>query len=720
MRRDYRAAQLAEEDATAEHATIQVETIEAQIAAQKSELNGMNDDMRELDKQLYLERLAMTSSVGQQLVEETLEAQNRKLIHDSALRTFAAVEDRLNEAKAEAEQMNSKSDAQRLQLTKLVREAQAARREAEAERQAAAVKQRNLREEVDEMRASISSLEEKLHTKQIQLGDRKRKAASARKVDGSKHAELSRVVALQEVELAQVRQELNACANASHVSRDTHGGQVHGAAMARRLAEQEVELLRQYLDEVVGTTSALRTQCMIAETESRKMQVKIARMRSRADSPTIVAEKELISTISVSSSAVEVSFGDYAGRRSPPRTLSPGRTRASPGRSPERTKQLQKDGPLPFMDIDALIQQVAEEHTRNVVGRTYQRTAVVESPSTYAQPRFSPPRSPVATAAFATSPSKPLPASSQPQAARSLFAPSSPVPNRQAIPEYRASPRSSLTVAFAVETRSSPPKRLIRQQTGPRQSASGGALVIPPRGSPHATRASVPPAPGRSGAAIAPRQPPEWSRQTELRPPTNAAEAAVVAQAVRGPAAVVVPRGRPGASAIAPRQPAEWSRQSEVRPSTSAAEAAAGILLRPPAVEYALGKVDFERQAKRQAIDRGPRDLEAGEKAKLAPPPQMEEENETVSTQAIPTTTLFPGRSLTDRWWFQEVMPESGVEVLIEVSEDEDAGFGETHFHHTRCIVSPLPRTFVYCTPLCIVAYCCTCGSLDHSDARAK
>ena len=237
---DELAAQVADEEATAEHAATQVGTCEAQIAAQKSELDGMNDELRELDKQLHFERLAMTDSVGQQLVEETLEAQSRKLIHDSALRTFAAVEDRLNEAKAGAEQMNSKSDAQRLQLTKLVREAQAARQQAEAEHQAAAVKQTILKEEVEETRASLSSLEDKLHTKQIQLGDRKRKAASARKVDETKHAELSRIVALHEAELAQVRQELNACANASHVTRDTHGGQVHGAAMGRRLAEQEV------------------------------------------------------------------------------------------------------------------------------------------------------------------------------------------------------------------------------------------------------------------------------------------------------------------------------------------------------------------------------------------------------------------------------------------------------------------------------------------------
>eukprot|EP01043_Picozoa_sp_COSAG02_P033981 COSAG02_NODE_2350_length_9082_cov_4.100857_8_plen_960_part_01 len=382
---DKLAAQVAEQDAATERSIMHASAIAQQIENQQAELAEINAEIEDIGHQRHAERLAIGDSVGQQLLEESMGAQSLKLIHESALRTFAAVEDRLNEAKRDAENVDAKSDAQRLQLTKLVREAQRARHEADDKHRAETVKQAKLQAEIDDTRAIVSSLEASVHTRQAELGDRRRKAASAHSTDETKSIEQSRMITAQQSELARVRKELSETQTEMLTIRDAHGGEVHEASMKRRLAEQEVELLRQQLEELVETTPKLRSQCLVAETECRRMQVQLSRMKIR---PTLQPASELIGlqnsssprTPTSTSSAVHVGLDEYAQRRTPPRV--PPRT-VSP-----------VDEPV-LMDIDTIIRQVAKEHAHSVASGHSQAVASTLSPL----PKFSPPRSPAPTAA---------------------------------------------------------------------------------------------------------------------------------------------------------------------------------------------------------------------------------------------------------------------------------------------------------------------------------
>ena len=538
------AAQLAEQDAAAERFSMHASDIARQIENQQAELAEINVEIEDTENQKHTERLAIDDSVGQQLVQESLGAQSLKLIHDSALRTFAAVEDRLKEAKLDAEKMHAKADAQRLQLSKLVREAQRARREADKEHQAAVLKHAKLQGEIDETRARVSSLEASLHVQQAELGDRRRKAASARSTDETKHVEESRTLAAQEAELARARKELSASQAEIHGIRDTHGGLVHEAAMKRRLAEQEVELLRQDLDKLINTTPKLRSQCLVAETECRKLQIQLSRMRTR---PKLQAATEFIGLLnsnsprppSATSSAVNTGLQEYAQRRSPPRIP---RKTASP-----------EDEPV-LMDIDTIIRQVAEEHARSVAYGYSPAAASRQSPP----PKFSPPRSPaVAMVSPQRVPRQP-----------NLFSPS---PGQQEdIEEAPAPNRHSPTRRCDFSTAVAPRARDSGQQP----------IAVSSRMNPERNRDAIAPRKPSSAAssksfAIEPREPPEWSRQlehcsVETRSPASSSSKPRAIKPRKSPrvgidlghGAVALSSTR---AAVPPRQPGT-SRASGVRP----------------------------------------------------------------------------------------------------------------------------------------------------------
>jgi hypothetical protein len=682
---DTLAAQLAEQEAAAERTAMQVATIAKQIDDRQAELNATTAEMQDIAKQVHTERLAIEDSVGQQLLQESLGAQSLKLIHDSALRTFAAVEDRLNEAKMEAEKMNAKSDAQRLQLTRLVREAQVARQEAEQEHQAAAVKQTNLKAEIDETRSVVHRLEEALHAKQAELGDRRRKTASASTVDETKLAEQTRLVAAQEAKLARLKAELSNSVTETHGIRDAHGGQVHEAAMARRLAVQEVELLRQHLEKLVNTTPKLRAQCLVAETECRKMQVKLARMRARADSPTLAAERQHFASATTSfasSSAADVDFEDYAHRRSPPPR--------SPTQSPTRTGSKQSDAPL-LMDIDALIRQVAQEHTRSVVSSYSSTSASRNSPTL----QFSPPRSPTIA--------RPKPVLRQPDLSSQAAMASKTVPNRRSPPRTSS---AGTSVGFAPGTKSGQPAtRIVRQQTG-----FSGHIPLQPEPEPEpvddvSAAAGYPPRKGAGSSGSVPLRRPTPAAAGELGIPPRGSglEPSAIGMSPRSnPAnahrATIAPRERPAeaaASTIPPRQPPVWSRQLEhqqMSPSVTAGGSGGGgsmqevHALRAPRLEVDLGGVSLEHGGSAQ--DRA---TNGNGRISMELDPNATSTSAFTSIQTAQPTAVDVGgppanpEAPSPPQQLQPQQPD--VEIDFEVSEDEADGFG-THPWIYSCLPS--------------------------------
>ena len=626
-------AQVAEHDAAAERLSMHASDIARQIENQQRELDEINVEIKDIENQKHIERLTIDDSVGQQLLQESLGAQSLKLIHDSTLRTFAAVEDRLKEAKLDAERMHAKADAQRLQLSKLVREAQRARREADKEHQSAVVKHAKLQDEIDETRARVSSLEASVHVQQAELGDRRRKVASARSTDATKRLEESRMLAAQEAELARARKTLSATQAEIHGIRDTHGGLVHEAAMKRRLAEQEVELLRQDLDKLINTTPKLRSQCLVAETECRKLQIQLSRMRTH---PKFRAATEFIGLRNTSprppsatSSAVNTGLQEYAERRSPPRI--PRRT-ASP-----------EDEPV-LMDIDAIIRQVAEEHARSVAYGYSPPAASRQSPP----PKFSPPRSP---AAAIVSPQRVL---RQPK----LFSASSvqqeeveeaPAPNRLSPTPTR---RCDFSTAVAPRAR----------VTGPQSIAVSSQM------NPETNRAAIAPRKPSSAAsskprAIEPREPPEWSRQLEhpsletgaglLKPPRveiDLDHGAAALNSTRGP---VLPR-QPGTVFISSRAP--------------------GVHPIPPRARVSGQKpitVSSRINPERNGVAIAPREPSSAASCAIVPgdPPEW--------SRQLEHTSLETGAGLLQPPRLEIDLDHWDATVKIEFSEDEENGFGE-------------------------------------------
>ena len=617
---DRLTAQLAEEDTAIQQSATESDGLDERIRLQQAELEETVAELRDVQTSIHSQRASIMDSLNEKLMEETMKGQGAKLIHDSALRTFATVEDRLNSAKQDGEKMHQKADEQRMRLAKLVREAQASRTQAEQEHHAAGLKQAEMKAEMQRVRGAIEALDRSVREKKELLGDTQRSAASAGKVDEARIRELTSHCTARDSEVAAAREELAACVNATREVRDKEGSRVREAAMRRRIAEQEVQLLRQQLESLVSTTSSLRSQCIVAETEARKLQVKIARMRAR--SPTPRSSEKLDASISLTSfsasQGLEFSFGDsglHHAARSPAtwssrsRSPSPARSgKTSPEVSPIKDEHSIGSGAL--MDIDALIQQVAAEHTKASSLRQRPEPADVKVRET---PRPQPEPEPEPAPAFdATEADSMMMMSGSPRGpvgARNLFAPTGVAGEKVKItvaepsqrldePEEAVSDGARPTAAESQRSSKGPPPlpgRLHRQPTADAladidqmlSSATDSVKAdVPSRPAPSAAIAPARPSPSFSAAiasrepktatTIASRQPKTATAIVPVRPPPMAAAIPPRVGPIRGP---IAPRTGPPKRSIAPRPPPAWSRMLEIAPDAVAATAS---LLRPP------------------------------------------------------------------------------------------------------------------------------------------